>query len=193
MDGTELWVERRATLNQDQELLFGVTKEQNASEELERMIQRVGERTESNQTSMTNIIKSWSRESNWNQFANGTSRNQNECKGRAKEKGVDCSESKKSAFPRVSFTTKGVNCDQRCLRIQGCEGNMMETSPQTQTKTKFKGNTIETSQYYQTCETKQHWKNSMSPKIHCKGVLDSLAVGVHWIFNLVPRIQIFEF
>ena len=57
-------MERRATLNQDHELAFGVTEEQNASEELERTIQRVGERRESNQTSMMNIIESRSRESN---------------------------------------------------------------------------------------------------------------------------------
>jgi hypothetical protein len=185
-------MERRATLNQDHELAFGVTKEQNASEELERTIQRVGERRESNQTSMMNIIESRLRESNRIQFANGTSRNQNEREGRAKEKGIQRS-GEKGAFPRVSFTTNGVIHDQGCLRVQGCEGNTMETSPQIQTKTKFKGNIIETSQYYQTCATKYHWKNSMSPKIHCKGVLDSLAVGVHWIFSLVPRIQIFEF
>ena len=142
--------------------------------------------------SMTNIIESRSRESNRIQSANGMSRNQNEREGRAKEKGIKRS-GEKGAFPRVSFTTKGVIHDQGCLCVQGSEGNTMETSPQIQTKTKFKGNTIETSHYYQTCETKHHWKNSMSPKFHCKGVLDSLAVGVHWIFSLVPRIQIFEF
>jgi preprotein translocase subunit SecF len=57
---------------------------------------------ESNQTSMMNIIESRSRESNRIQFANGTSRNQNERKGRAKEKGIQRS-GEKGAFPRVSF------------------------------------------------------------------------------------------
>jgi hypothetical protein len=151
-------MERCATLNQDQELAFGVTEEQNALEELERTIQRVGERRESNQTSMMNIIKSRSRESNRIQSGNGTSRNQNEREGRAKEKGIKRL-GEKGAFPRVSFTTKGVIHDQGCLRVRGCEGITMETSPQIQTKTKFKGYIIETSQYYQTCATKYHWKN----------------------------------
>jgi hypothetical protein len=139
-------MERCATLNQDQELAFGVTEEQNALEELERTIQRVGERRESNQTSMMNIIESRSRESNRIQSGNGTSRNQNEREGRAKEKGIKRL-GEKGAFPRVSFTTKGVIHDQGCLRVRGCEGITMETSPQIQTKTKFKGYIIETSQY----------------------------------------------
>jgi D-mannonate dehydratase len=149
-------MERRATLNQDQELAFGVTEEQNASEELKKWYKesgREGNRIKLLWRTLSKAGRARAIKFNW-----------------MNAKGVQ----KRRVYKALRWEgriSKGVIHDQGCLRVRGCEGNTMETSPQIQTKMKFKGNIIETSQCYQTCATKYHWKNSMSPKIHCKGVL----------------------